>query len=179
MSSGRYWMRLACGRGVWRAVAVARCAVALLSPLLSAATSILVCKRLGGQSLDCLKTEGLSEDRLPLFFGKVLGPVALDLVALAAIAPVLHPFTRLPDHHTLGGEIFPGAVVAANPAGAFLDHHDDAAGRAPTMNAPLASVRGRRSVPALHPCRLESLPDLSIAPRCTPLPPPPTPHPSD
>src|SRR5260370_27015198 len=136
MSSGRYWMRLACGRGVWRAVAVARCAVALLSPLLSAATSILVCKRLGGQSLDCLKTEGLSEDRLPLFFGKVLGPVALDLVALAAIAPVLHPFTRLPDHHTLGGDIFPRAVVPANPRGAFPNPQAPPPRRCPTQTRP-------------------------------------------
>src|SRR5215469_5118739 len=85
-----------------------------------------------------IRPEGPGEDRFPLFFGKVLRPVALDLVSLAAIAAVLHPLPRLPDHHAPGGEIFPGAIIAANPAGAFLDHHDDAPGRAPAMDAPLA-----------------------------------------
>ena len=69
--------------------------------------SLTVGRQSGGRSLHCPGAEDLGEDGFPLAFGKVLRPVALDLVSPAAVAPVLHPLTRLPDDHALGVQTFP------------------------------------------------------------------------
>src|ERR1700722_17871466 len=74
--------------------------------------------------------EELGEQSLVLFFGEVVGPVALRLAALAGAKPVFHPVALFPGHHARSGEVLPGAVLEADPDRAFADQHDDASRRA-------------------------------------------------
>lgn len=107
-----------------------------------------------------IRAEGLGEDRGPFLFGEVFRPVALALATFGGV-PVLNPVAGLPDHHAGGGEVLPGTVLAADPAGAFPDHQDDVPGG--TQRVPAALARGvRRNVQALCALCVERLHDVRI-----------------
>jgi hypothetical protein len=108
-----------------------------------------------------IRAEGLGEDRCPFLVGEVFRPVGLALAAFGGV-PVLNPVAGLPDRHAGGREVLPGAVLAADPAGAFPDHHDDVPGCSQWMRAALAH-RVRLSVHALCALRVERLHDVRIA----------------